>query len=229
MNYVLIGDVHSQAQKLEAALSFISSNIKDARVVFLGDIFDSKNSYTDSISVYHLVREAEKNLNAIILQSNHQDKLIRYLKGNKVVISNGLDKTIQDFEDKVSKDELLDWLIRQSFGIVFRDKFGLEFRCAHAYFSNGIEVQDYDDYYLVKALRKDQKNQFLYGIQDTNRNRVEWWNHSYEHQSFVRASGHYRTVYLNLENKSLVLDSSCGDATGMLSIYDVNEREIHQF
>lgn len=229
MNYVLIGDVHSQARNLEAALSFISTHIKDARVVFLGDIFDSKNSYSDSHSVYRLVREAEKNLNAIVLQSNHQDKLIRYLKGNKVMLSNGLDLTIQELEAEVSKDELLDWLIRQSFGIVFRDKFGIEFRCAHAYFSNNLDIQDYEDFYLVKALRKEQKNQFLYGIQDAKRNRLEWWNYSNENQSFIRTSGHYRTLYLNLENKSLVLDSSCGDENGKLSIYNVNERELHQF
>jgi len=98
MNYVLIGDIHSQADKLEKALSFIHQNIQNSRVIFLGDIFDSKNDYSDSHLVYKLVREAEKSLNAITIQSNHQDKLVRYLRGDSVELNNGLDKTVEDLQ-----------------------------------------------------------------------------------------------------------------------------------
>jgi hypothetical protein len=230
MNYVLIGDIHSQADKLEDALAFIRANIQNARVVFLGDIFDTKNSYSDSYSVYNLVREAEQELNAITIQSNHQDKLIRYFKGNKVELNNGLDKTLEDLVEKdVSFSDLYDWLIRQAFGIVFRDEYGIEFRCAHAYFSPEVQIQDYTEQYLVKAITRHHKHEFLYGLQDSKKNRVNWWELNNSENSFVRVSGHYKTVYTNLENKSLVLDSCCGDADGKLSIFNVNSRTIHQF
>lgn len=230
MNYVLIGDIHSQADKLEDALAFIRANIQNARVVFLGDIFDSKNSYSDSYSVYNLVRQAEQELNAITIQSNHQDKLIRYFKGNKVELNNGMDKTISDFTQyDVSLTDVYEWLIRQSFGIVFRDEFGIEFRCAHAYFSPEVQIKEYTEQYLVKAITRHHKHEFLYGLQDSKKNRVNWWELNNSENSFIRAAGHYKTIYTNLENKSLVLDSCCGDVDGKLSIFNVNSRTIHQF
>lgn len=229
MNYVLIGDVHSQAKNLENALTFIRKKIKNARVIFLGDLFDSKNSYSDSLGVYNLVRESEIDLNAIILQSNHQDRLIRFLKGNEIRLNHGLDKTISELSSHISLDVLYEWLIRQSFGIVFKDIYDVEFRCAHAYFSDEIQIQEYKYEYFIRAIKKEFKHQFLYGVQDSKKNRIEWWNQNNQNQSFVRVSGHYRNLYVNLENKSLVLDSCCGDENGKLSVYDVNSRSLHQF
>lgn len=230
MNYVLIGDVHSQAKNLENALSFIRKNIQDSKVIFLGDLFDSKNSYSDSYNVYELVRESEQDLNAIVLQSNHQDKLIRYLRGNNIELNNGLDKTVSDLTNhSTSFDDLLSWLIRQSFGVVFRDQNGFEFRCAHAFFSDDVNVFEYDEMYKILALKRIQKHQFLYGLQDDKRNRINWWEKDNSQQSFIRVAGHYKTIYSNLENNSLVLDSCCGDSSGFLSIFDVNSRQIHQF
>lgn len=230
MNYVLIGDVHSQAKNLESALSFIRKNIKDSKVIFLGDLFDTKNSYSDSHHVYELVREAENDLNAIILQSNHQDKLIRHLKGNNIDLNNGLDKTISDLSNhSVSFEELFSWLIHQPFGVAFKDKFDCEFRCAHAYFNEEVNVSDYKEIHKVWALNRVHKHQFLYGIQDEKRNRINWWDRKVSHQSFIRVAGHYKTIYVNFRNKSIVLDSCCGDSNGVLSIYDVNSRKIHQF
>lgn len=229
MNYVLIGDVHSQAKNLKAALKFIQKEIKNSRVVFLGDLFDSKNSYSDSFGVYDLVKEAELNLNAIVLQSNHQDKLIRYLRGNQILLNNGLDTTISELSNHISLDDLYDWLIRQPFGIVFKDIYDVEFRCAHAYFSDEIKVPQYEEEYFIRAIKKDHKHQFLYGTQDLKRNRIEWWTQNNQEQSFIRVAGHYRNLTIDLNNKSIVLDSCCGDANGKLSIYDVNSRQLHQF
>jgi hypothetical protein len=230
MNYVLIGDIHSQAKNLEGALSFIRKNIQDAKVIFLGDIFDSKNNYSNSYSVYNLVRDAEQNLNAIILQSNHQDKLIRHIRGNNIELNNGLDKTVEDFiQHNVSYDELYNWLIRQPFGYVFRDHQGIEFRCAHAYFNSKINIQNYEVEYYVRAISRQYKHDFLYGIQDSKRNRINWWESDNSQNSFIRVSGHYKTIYTNLDNKSLILDSCCGDVDGKLSIYHVNARKLYQF
>jgi hypothetical protein len=227
MNYVLIGDIHSQARQLESALSFIQNNISNARVIFLGDIFDSKNDYSDSYAVYSLIREAEQNLNAIILQSNHQDKLIRFIRGNQVHINSGLEKTINELILHVSFEDLYAWLIRQPFGMVFRDNDGVEYRSAHAYFSDEVDVPNYDEYHLVKVLQKHLKHEFLYGPYDAKRNRVHWWENHNSSQDFIRVAGHYRVVYN--QNQSLILDGSCGNDDGRLHIYDVNQKEFHSF
>jgi hypothetical protein len=230
MNHVLIGDIHSQADKLKSALTFIQNNIQDPRIVFLGDLFDSKNDYSDSYTVYKLVKEAEQNLNAITIQSNHQDKFIRFLRGNKVTINNGLNKTISDFIlHNVSHEEMYAWLSRQAYGIVFRDAHGIEFRCAHAYFSSDIQVQEYETQYLVKAVSNRHKHEFLYGLQSSKESRVNWWESDNSANNFIRVAGHYQTLYTNLNNKSLVLDSCCGNTNGKLSIFNVNTRTLHQF
>lgn len=230
MNYVLIGDIHSQAKNLESALSFIRKNIQNAKVIFLGDLFDSKNSYSDSHHVYELVRESEIDLNAIVLQSNHQDKLTRYLKGNKIHMNYGLDKTISDLTNhSISFDELYGWLIRQPFGVVFRDKLNREFRCAHAYFNEQVNIFKYKELYKIQTLSLTHKKEFLYGMQDEKRNRINWWESDNTQLSFIRVAGHYKTVHINLRNNSLVLDSCCGDSDGVLSIYDVNSRKMYQF
>lgn len=230
MNYVLVGDIHSQANKLKDALSYIKNNVGDSKIIFLGDIFDSKHDHSDSALVYQLVREAENEYNAITIQSNHQDKLIRYLKGNRIELNNGLDKTVYELtQHNLLGDEIYDWLIRQSFGVVFRDELGLEYRCAHAYFSSDVKVLSYDNHYLVRALTLRHKHEFLYGLQDSKKRRMNWWENDNSHQDYVRVAGHYKTIYTNLENKSLILDSCCGDQDGVLSIYNVNKRTLHQF
>jgi DNA integrity scanning protein DisA with diadenylate cyclase activity len=75
MGYAIIGDVHSDAKKLKRALDYAKEH--ELKVILLGDLFDSRCDYSDSVKVYELV----KNSGAIVLQSNHQEKLIRYLKG----------------------------------------------------------------------------------------------------------------------------------------------------
>lgn len=140
-NFALIGDVHSQSSSLYSALTYCDEN--NLCPIFLGDIFDSRCDTSDSVGVYRMVREAEVNLNAIVLQSNHQNKFIRWLKGNKILPNHGLERTIEDFlignyvaitTAHVEKEELLEWLTNLPYGVVFRDKDLLEYRAAHAYF-----------------------------------------------------------------------------------------------
>ena len=77
MGYAIIGDVHSDAIKLEKAFNYAQEH--NLKIILLGDLFDSRCDYSDSIGVYELV----KNSSAIVLQSNHQEKLIRYLAKNQ--------------------------------------------------------------------------------------------------------------------------------------------------
>jgi hypothetical protein len=140
-NFALIGDIHSQISKLERALDFCYVN--NLCPIFLGDIFDSRCSTSDSVGVYRMIREAELKINAIVLQSNHQNKFIRWLKGNKILPNHGLERTIDDFlignygeitTAHVEKEELLEWLENLPYGVIFRDKNLQEYRAAHAYF-----------------------------------------------------------------------------------------------
>lgn len=229
-NYVLVGDIHSQYQLLMEALTYIKNNIENYYIIFLGDLFDSRVECSNSLGVYETVRSLQNSNLCTIIQSNHQDKYIRYLKGNNVFLNNGLDTTIEDFSNSsVSKEELLLWLNSFPYGIVFRDKDNLEYRCAHAYFSSKILVPtDYKDEYLLKLVSKHTKSKCLYGPVHDNV-RIEWWNEESPH-SWIRVAGHYHKVHIDLsKTKSLVLDAECGSDNGKLCIYDVNSKLPHYF
>lgn len=135
-NWAIVGDIHSQSSKLELALNYCKDN--KLRPIFLGDIFDSQIQESDSLGVYKLLKDAQIELNAIILQSNHQDKLIRYLQGNPVNTNNGLPSTIIDFglnfSPKIDRDELLNWLLSMPYAVIFKDYNKNQYRASHAYF-----------------------------------------------------------------------------------------------
>jgi hypothetical protein len=229
MNYVLIGDIHSQYSKLQSALNFIDKNIDNYHIIFLGDTFDSRCQESDSVSVYKTIRELQNSNKATLLQSNHQWKLQRYLYGNPVTTDLALQKTIEDFKNSdVSEQELLQWLESLSFACAFRDDKGQEYRCAHAYHSSKLFIpKTYEGIYLTKIVSRKMRDKLLYGA-IFNEERVLWWNEESK-QDWIRCSGHYHTLFVSLENKSIVLDSCCGEDGGMLSIFNVNRSELHQF
>lgn len=229
-NYVLIGDIHSQYLQLKNAVNFVQQNIQNYYIIFLGDLFDSRTEYSNSVDVYKLVRTLQRENNCTILQSNHQDKLIRYFKGNNVYLNNGMDRTLEDFKSSdISVEEVLNWLQSFSYGLAFKDKHNLEYRCSHAYFSSKFFIpKEYQDEYHVDVVSKHTKSKCLYGIVKDNQ-RVEWWNQESNH-SWIRVAGHYHKVHIDLQNtKSIVLDGECGNDGGKLYIYDVNSQQHYFF
>lgn len=227
MNYVLVGDIHSQYNKLETTLDFIENNIEKYYLIFLGDLFDSRCQESDSVSVYKTIKELQNTNRAIVLHSNHQWKLQKYLYGNPVIIDNSLQKTLDNFKDSdISSEELLKWLEELPYACAFKDRDGQEYRCAHAYHSSKLFVPKiYDGVYLTKLVSKSARDKLLFGA-IFNNERLLWWEKESQHD-WIRCSGHYHTVFIS--DKSIVLDSCCGDENGLLSIFNVNQKELHQF
>lgn len=228
MSFAIIGDVHSQADCLESALNYCIDH--HLQPLLLGDLFDSKCPFSDSVKVYQLVKHVVSHYSAIVLHSNHQDKLIRYLQGNDVVLNNGLDRTVEDFRSSdIDLNELKDFLMACPYGIVFRDSNGIEYRAAHSFFSRQIEVEDYDDYCLFFEchIPRRIRNTMIYGP-TTRQGRILWWQ-SESDRNFVRVSGHYHTVHI--DSKSIVLDGECGDDkdTAFLPVYDIEKKILKKF
>ena len=225
MNFCFIGDVHSQAFRLEKAVDFALS--KNLQIVLLGDIFDSKIEYSDSTNVLNLVDKLV-NSGHICLNSNHQDKCIRHLKGNKVTINNGLDRTIADFErDNVDKQKLFNLLVSFPYGVILKNSHGQEFRAAHAYFPNSVNVEGKTAIYRSDLNRKF-RDVFIYGKTDRDQNRIKWWETVDPEQKFVRVAGHYHVV--TETETSLVLDSECGSTVDApLSLYIADSGVIKEF
>lgn len=206
-NYALIGDIHSQYRPLWEALAYCQNN--DLIPVILGDVFDSRCDFSDSAGVYQLLKQAQKELGAIILRSNHQDKLERYIRGNNVKVSPELARTIEDFEKaNISLSDVGKWLESMPYGFCFRDSSGREHRCAHAYFPSWIEVPNFHLYHMLFDVPRKAKSLMMYGPNSKEGNtRVFWWERPSE-RSWVRVAGHYHVVHSS--ETSLVLDAGCG-------------------
>lgn len=227
-NFALISDIHSQSHLLEQALDYCSNHKLTA--LFLGDLFDTRVENSDSVSVYHQVKNQIENHGAICIQSNHQNKMIRYIKGNNVFVGDDLKSTLNDFEKaNINLTEVYEFLNKMPYGVVFRDKNNTEYRVAHAYFSSRIEVPEYEDYCLIyeDSLNRSTKSTMLYGpIDRESKERIEWWKARRTHE-YVLVSGHYHTTHIG--ESCIVVDPECGSAGGALGVYDVNNKVLKKF
>lgn len=230
MNFAVIGDIHSDSRKLFLALDYCREN--NLTPILLGDIFDSRITFSDSVGVYQLIKDYQSTNTLFCLHSNHLDKLQRYLIGNNVIINNGLEKTIEDFKrSSISSEELLSFIVKLPYGIAFKSSKGIEYRCAHAYFPTSLEITLSQTYYLVRTVTKKDKNKFLYGpIRKENNQRIEWWN-QVQDKTWIRVAGHYHQILENKNTNSLVLDGSCGSSeeNGCLPLYDVDNEILLTF
>ena len=206
-NYCLIGDIHSQYRPLWEALAYCQNNALIP--VILGDVFDSRCDFSDSVGVYQLLKYAQKEQGAIVLRSNHQDKLERYIRGNNVYVSPELGRTLEDFAAaEIPSSEVGQWLEAMPYGFCFRDSSNQEYRCAHAYFPSWLEVPDYEQSHMIFDVPKKAKSLMMYGPNSKEgKGRVFWWEKPSE-RSWVRVAGHYHVVHSN--ETSLVLDAGCG-------------------
>lgn len=229
MNYVLVGDIHSQFSKLQSALNFIESNIENPYIIFLGDAFDSRCSESKSVEVYKTIKNLQENDKAMIIHSNHQWKLQRYLYGNAVKVNQSLQRTLDDFNGSdVTSSELLSWLESLPFACAFKDNDDQEYRCAHAYFSSKLLIpRSYDGIYCVHKASRQMRDKLIYGALHHG-DRLSWWETEPTNE-WIRVSGHYHEVSISYTKRSLVLDSCCGDENGLLSVFNVNTWENHQF
>ena len=226
--YALIGDVHSHYNRISQAIEYCREN--ELTPVLLGDLFDTRCFTSESVEVYKLVRDAEQTYRAVVLQSNHQNKLIRHLKGNKVILNHGLDRTVEDFEKSdVNLDDLKEWLETRPYGFCFKDGKGEEYRCAHAYFSSRIEVPEYTESFKVAhdTVTNKVRNVMIYGPVNSE-GRVAWWDSPRRHP-WRMAAGHYHIVVE--KEHCLIIDGQCGDdiEDAFLALYDVNKRKIVEF
>lgn len=103
--YDIIGDIHGCYDELDKLLTKLgycyhlesdkSINHPTRKAIFVGDLIDRG---PNSPAVLSLVMEMVKGGAALCVLGNHDDKLRRYLKGNKIKINNGLQSTIDQLE-----------------------------------------------------------------------------------------------------------------------------------
>jgi protein phosphatase len=101
----IIGDIHgccSELEQLLEKLGYIKTSLnplyqhpEGRKAVFVGDLVDRGDRIIDTLN---LVRNMIKAGTAICVAGNHEDKLLRYLRGKKVKINHGLEQTVAEIE-----------------------------------------------------------------------------------------------------------------------------------
>ena len=199
MKYAIIGDVHGRWQALLSLLEklgiwhdgdvWYSDN--GYKVIQLGDLNDYGIIDRDysSVKCFEIMMELEEAGLAQVLYSNHHDKLLRYLKGNKVKPSHGLENTILEIK-QCSMDfqgELYTWLCNLPLHLSFEED-GQKYICAHAYFDTKLETilaeNNKIDTTQLLAERKGleyMRATAIYGprTEQNGTERQKWWE-SYE-------------------------------------------------
>jgi len=206
--YLIIGDIHSQFAPLKKAWDYACKH--NLRPIFLGDVFDSRCENSNTVDVYRLLQYIKIHSNAVILRSNHQDKLEMFSLGIPCHQPVEMLRTADEFE--AAGIELLEvnaWLQQMPYGFVFRDHENTEFRCAHAFFPSWLQIPKYIDSIEVRPTQKQVRKLMLYGppLSD-GKGRALWWRNASKKRDWVRVGGHYHTIYQ--DSKSLLLDGGCG-------------------
>ncbi|BAU12907.1 metallophosphoesterase [Leptolyngbya sp. NIES-3755] len=106
----IIGDVHGCCDELEQLLQTLGYQLKEQtyyhpegrKAIFLGDLVDRGDRILDTLNLVRNMVAAET---ALCVPGNHDYKLLRKLKGNKVTVNHGLDKTLAELE-KLDEAEL---------------------------------------------------------------------------------------------------------------------------
>ena len=229
MSYLLIGDIHSQGPPLTKALAYAKA--KGLVPVFLGDLFDARRNNSNTLYVYNAVRVAQKEMGAIVLNSNHQVRLRNFLDADFESPSYTSEtwRSFAEFQESgVSMDELRTWLGGLPDGFSFRSKAGRLYGCSHAYFP--LKWVDHEtkegEARVYYASSPDDEEAVVWGPHRHGRRRLHWWEDETP-RSWTRCAGHYHTVYVSENN--IVLDANSGYPDGKLPAYDIDSQEVVYF
>ena len=228
MTYAIIGDVHSQGKLLAAALAHCKT--QNLTPILLGDLFDSRCEIDDTHYTRNLAMTAQREMGAIILNSNHQERLISAIAGTLEYGKYCMEtfRTLQTLiTGSVKPLDVSLWLESLPDGFVFWDKDGVEHCCAHAYFPAKLRQANQTVPYEVRAPDAETKTQMAWGPYRHDGRRYWWWNNVPETQTFVRVAGHYHLIHSS--RGALILDANAGYENGSVPLYEVDSKNLVYF
>jgi hypothetical protein len=228
MSYLLVGDIHSQGPGLAQAIKYAREN--ELRPIFLGDVFDSRCDNSNTIYVWNQLRVAQKELGAVVLNSNHQVRLRNFLDADFESPSYTSEtwRTLAEFQEAgVDMEELRDWLGQRPDGVSFLDKDGRFHGCSHAYFPlSWVDHKQTDGIRVYYCKDRNEEEQVVWGPHRHGHRRLRWWEDETP-RSWTRCAGHYHTVYKSENN--VVLDANSGYPDGRVPAYVVDIKELVYF
>lgn len=112
-NYVVVGDIHGCLAEFKEMVKILEDRYGKNFVIFsVGDTIDRGDSNIETL-IYTI--DLAKQGKFFEVKSNHLDKFVRWLKGSKVNVSHGMQKTVDEFlsinknlQDKL-KQEIIEY------------------------------------------------------------------------------------------------------------------------
>jgi len=208
----IIGDVHGCHDELVSLLKklgYISMPTgmvhSNRTAVFVGDLCDRGPA---SDKVLSLVMKMVKNSHAVMVMGNHDHKLMRYLRGNKVNIAHGLQSTIDQIEAMYGSEEFK--LTLHEFLATQPIKLTLDSGKLHIVHAAAPEKYQEE---LTGKKKKAQKAFALYGVttgktdKDGFPERVDWAQ-EYSGKAIV-VHGHVVQKEVSITNNVFNVDTGC--------------------
>lgn len=189
-HFDVIGDVHGCYYELLELITLLGYQIDGSHpegrtLVFVGDITD--RGFYSSLCLQWLFPLWEDG-KVLWVRGNHDDKLFRWMKGNPVKISHGLERTTQ---------ELMTWPFEMP-----KEELG-------AYLLSEVPTQielDHGNVIVVHAYPTEKESLRMYGPKSGD-NRVEWWKNWRGPQKVV--FGHYWMEKGNMNKWWCCVDTCC--------------------
>lgn len=214
--YDIIGDVHGCRRELECLLEklgyehdrddpykkpFVHPDNRQA--VFVGDLCDRG---PDSPGTFAIVRRMVKEGSALCVQGNHDNKFMRYLKGNPVKIGRGMQRAVNQMEHAhnnkypITNSKLLRFLKQLPYKLILDDENLL---VCHAGLEEKYHFQD----------NKKVRSKCLYGVTTGRKDERGFperlpWQDSYSGARIV-VHGHVAVNEPLITNNVYNIDTSC--------------------
>lgn len=116
---IIIGDVHGCFDEVQDLLKKVRYDSMNDRIIFTGDIVDRGPKSKE------IIEFVVSTPNVHMIMGNHENKLIRYLRGNPVSITDGLQETIDqlapELKREANREELLFFLENLPYAIKLDD------------------------------------------------------------------------------------------------------------
>jgi len=193
----IIGDIHGQFEKLERLVLNLGYHFESGRhpsgrtLIFLGDLMDRG---PNSRGVFDWIFPKWQMGDVIWVRGNHDDKFIRWLKGNPVQISHGLETTVAEFSDVIPE--------RKEYLYSFLKEVPKHFE----------HIPERLDQETLLCVHASPEPPVMYGKRDKKTGeRIEWWPEYDGRHGFV-AFGHYGLYDPTIHEHYCCLDMM-GDCT----------------
>lgn len=107
---IIVGDVHGCLPELMALVEKARvEGLGDRKIIFVGDFADRGPSNAGTLE--YIMNLVDQGL-AMAVRGNHDDKLLRYLRGNNVKLGNGIFETVKQIESRTDLSEFKPRLLK---------------------------------------------------------------------------------------------------------------------